>query len=161
MYCHPSHCILAWSFLRHRIEQAWMKKRSTDSSITSIVPPSNPGECCGPQARAFVEVTSEHILPEARIKNLLWTLVRLQAKENLKVSGWTGFNIFVRNKVEVSQDVIRYLPTIDTPATDMAMVQKVLVKSLKTKTPSSSRTSLLSLTKYYTQRQQQQWSLLW
>ena len=104
-----------------------MKKRSTDSSITSIVPPSNPGECCGPQARAFVEVTSEHILPEARIKNLLWTLVRLQAKENLKVSAWTGFNIFVRNKVEVSQDVIRYLPTIDTPATDMAMIQKVLV----------------------------------
>ena len=133
-----------------------MKKRSTDSSITSIVPPSNPGECCGPQARAFVEVTSEHILPEVRIKNLLWTIVRLQAKENHKVSGWTGFNIFVRNKVEVSQDVIRYLPTIDTPATDMAMVQKVLVKSLKTKTPSSSRTSLLSLTKYYTQRQQQQ-----
>lgn len=72
-------------------------------------------------------------MPEARIKNLLWTLVRLQAKENLKVSGWTGFNIFVRNKVEVSQDVIRYLPTIDKPATDMAMVQKVLVKSLKTK----------------------------
>ena len=120
-----------------------MKKRSTDSSITSIVPPSNPGECCGPQARAFVEVTSEHILPEVRIKNLLWTIVRLQAKENHKVSGWTGFNIFVRNKVEVSQDVIRYLPTIDAPATDMAMVHKVLVKSLKTKTPSSSRTSLV------------------
>lgn len=59
----------------------------------------HPGECCGPQVRAFVEVTSEHILPEARIKNLLWTLVRLQAKENHKVSGWTGFNIFVCNKV--------------------------------------------------------------
>ena len=133
-----------------------MKKRSTDPSITSTVPPCNPGECCGPQARAFVEVTSEHILPEARIKNLLWTLVRLQAKENHKVSGWAGFNIFVHNKVEVSQDVIRYLPTIDAPATDMATVHKVVVKSLKTKIPSSSRTSLLSLTKHYTQRQQQQ-----
>ena len=37
------------------------------------------------------------------------------------------------SKVQVSQDVIRYLPTIDAPATDTATVQEVLVQSLKIK----------------------------
>ena len=72
-------------------------------------------------------------MTEARKKNLLWILVRLHAKEKQKASGWTGFNISVRNKVQVSQDVIGYLPTIDAPATDMATVHEVLVQLLKIK----------------------------
>ena len=48
--------------------------------------------------------------------------MRLHAKEKPKASGWTGFNISVRNEVQVSPDVIGYLPTIDAPATDMATV---------------------------------------
>ena len=36
-------------------------------------------------------------------------------------------------KLQVSQDVIGYLPTIDAPATDMATVHEVLVQSLKIK----------------------------
>ena len=59
--------------------------------------------------------------------------MRLHAKEKQKASGWTGFNISVRNKVQVSQDVIGYLQTIDAPATDMATVHEVLVQSLKIK----------------------------
>lgn len=82
--------------------------------------------------QAFAEVTSEHILAKARKKNLLQILVRLQAKEKQEVSSWAGLHISVCNKVQVSQEVIGYLPTIDTPATDMATVH---VKSLKIKNP--------------------------
>ena len=82
--------------------------------------------------RAFVEVTSEHILAKATKKNLLQILVRLQGKEKQEVSSWAGLHISVRNKVQVSQDVIGYLPTFDAPATDMAAVH---VKSLKIKIP--------------------------
>ena len=39
----------------------------------------------------------------------------------------------MRSKVQVSQDVIGYLPAIDAHATDMASVHEVLVQSLKIK----------------------------
>ena len=96
-------------------------------------PSVHAGDRCGPRARAFVEVTPKEILAEARKKNLLWILVRLHAKEKQKPSGWTGFNISVRNEVPVSQDIIGYLPTIDAPAIDMATVHEVPVQSLKIK----------------------------
>ena len=57
--------------------------------------------------------------------------MRLHAEEKQEACGWTGFKISVRSKVQVSQDVIGYLPTIDAPATDMATVHEVLVQSLK------------------------------
>ena len=59
--------------------------------------------------------------------------MRLHAEEKQEASGWTGFNVSVRRKVQVSQDVIAYLPTTDAPATDMATVHDVLVQSLKIK----------------------------
>ena len=115
------------------IVQARTRKRSIDPSVSSVVLPYNAGGCCGPRARAFVEVTAEEILAVARKKNLLWILERLHAKEKQKASGWTGFNISVRNEVQVSQDVIGYLPSINAPATDVATVHEVLVQSLKIK----------------------------
>ena len=78
-------------------------------------------------------MTSADIIAEARRKNLLWVLVRLHAQEKQKASGWTGFNILTRNEVEITQDSIGYLPTIDSPATDMSTVQEVLVQSLNIK----------------------------
>ena len=60
--------------------------------------------------------------------------MRPHAEEKQEARCWTGFNIYVRSKqVQVPQDVIRYLPTIDAPATDMATVYEVLVQSLKIK----------------------------
>ena len=115
------------------IEQSRTKKRSIDPSMVSVVPPYNAGYRCGPRARTFVEVTAEEIFAEARKKNLFWILLRLHAKEKQKASGWTGFNISVRNKVQVSQDVIGYLPTMDAPAADIATIHEVLVQSLKIK----------------------------
>ena len=54
--------------------------------------------------------------------------MRIHAKEKQKVSGWTGFNISVRNKVHtmVSHDVMGYLPTIDAPDSYMATVHRVV-----------------------------------
>ena len=59
--------------------------------------------------------------------------MRLHADAKQKVSGWTGFNISVRNKVEVRQDSVGYLPTINAPATNMSTVHEVLVRSVKIK----------------------------
>ena len=70
----------------------------------------------------FVEVTY-----------LLWVLVRLHADAKQKVSGWTGFNISVRNKVEFRQDNVMYLPTINAPATNMSTVHEVLVRSFRSR----------------------------
>ena len=95
------------------------------------------------------------ILAEARKKNLPWILVRLHSKEKpARGSGLTGFNFSVRNKVEVSQNVIRYLPTIDALASDMATVHEVMVQSLKiNRIRSSLRASFSSLIKDCMQRQ--------
>ena len=101
--------------------------------MISAVPQCNAGDRCSPRASTFVEVTAEEIVAEAQKKNLLWIVVRLHAKEKQKASGRTGFNISVRNKVQVSQDVIGYLLTIDAPATDMDTDHEVLVQSLKIK----------------------------
>ena len=46
-------------------------------------------------------------------------------------------------KLQVSQAVIGYLPTIDAPATDMATVHEVLVQSLKIKSTLKLRSIVL------------------
>ena len=109
------------------------KKRSVEALDTENLPLYNAGDRCGPRSRRFVEVTCQEALENARRKNLLWVLVRLHADARQKVSGWTGFNISVRNKVEVRQDSVGYLPTINAPATNMSTVHEVLVRSVKIK----------------------------
>ena len=47
------------------------------------------------------------------------------------VSSWTGFNISVRDDTDVTADVVRYLPTINVPATQLSTVQEVLIQSEK------------------------------
>ena len=46
-----------------------------------------------------------------------------------KISAWTGFNILVREHIEVSKDTVGYLPTINAPATEMSTVQEILRQS--------------------------------
>lgn len=55
------------------------------------------------------------------------------AAEKQNVCGWTGFNILVRDEMEVKKDNTGYLPTIDAPATNMSTVFEVLNQSLKIK----------------------------
>ena len=47
------------------------------------------------------------------------------------VCAWTGFNIKIRDKIDVNQDTVGYLPTINAPATAMSTVSEVLTQALK------------------------------
>ena len=109
------------------------KKRSVEALDAENLPIYNAGERCGPCSRRFVEVTCQEALENARRKNLLWVIVRLHADARQKVSGWTGFNISVRNEVKVRQDSVGYLPIINAPTTNMSTVHGVLVRSVKIK----------------------------
>ncbi|CAH3143072.1 unnamed protein product [Porites evermanni] len=107
------------------------KQRSVEPLDVVALPIYNAGERQGPKPRAYVEVNDQEALENARRKTLLWVLVRLHAQMNQKVSGWTGYNILVRNEIEARQDNIGYLPTIDAPATSMSTVHEILVRSQK------------------------------
>ena len=60
------------------------------------------------------------------MKNHVWTLVRQQDTANQCISSWTGFNILTRDKIVITQDKIRYLPTINATATELSTVHEVL-----------------------------------
>ena len=45
-----------------------------------------------------------------------------------KVGGQTGFNSLKRNEIEVCQDSVVSLPTIDAPATNMSTKDEVLAR---------------------------------
>ena len=106
-------------------------KRRIESVDDETVPIYNAGKRCGPHTRGYVEVKLNQIMECAWRKNLLWVLVRIHASQ--KQSGWTGFNILVRNNQEVAKDNVGYLPTINAPATNMSAVYQVLIKSLQIK----------------------------
>ena len=62
----------------------------------------------------LIQISRQKALENARRKPLE------DAKQ--KVSGRTGFNISLRNEVEVRQDSLGYFPTINVPATNMSTV---------------------------------------
>ena len=84
------------------------KQRSLEVVSECDLPIYNAGERCGPPPRSYVEVSSTEIQRNAWKKNLLWILVRLHAAEKQNVCGWTGFNILVRDEIEVRKDNIGY-----------------------------------------------------
>ncbi|KAL8606341.1 hypothetical protein ACOMHN_050821 [Nucella lapillus] len=91
------------------------------------------GERVGPgMLTASEENKHEHQLQAkiARRKDLLWILSRYQVNiEFQDIPSWTGFNIKTRDLVQVREDVVRYLPTINAPATELATVQEIISQS--------------------------------
>ena len=59
----------------------------------------------------------------------MWILARLAGQEGQAVPSWTGFNIRTRNEVQISEDVVGYLPTINAPATELNTVFEILNQS--------------------------------
>lgn len=57
---------------------------------------------------------------------MVWSLARQIDDTRQSVSSWTGFTLLTRAKVEVSQDVIEYTPTINASATQMPIVFEIL-----------------------------------
>lgn len=84
-----------------------------------VLLPYNAGYKTGPPAIKAVDVELCNAAKEAWSKNVVWSLVRQVDDTNKSVSSWTGFNILTRDKVEVSQNVIGYMPTINAPATQI------------------------------------------
>ena len=75
-------------------------------------------------------VDTREDVKEARVKNYIWIVARLLDVDMETVSSWTGFNILVRDNIEVIQDMIGYLTTINAPATEMSTIYEILNQSL-------------------------------
>ena len=71
------------------------------------------------------------VLTEALEKNLMWSPARINHAEEQTTPSWTGFNILIRDEVAVTKDQVSYLPTINTPATQMSTVFEILNQVLK------------------------------
>ena len=63
---------------------------------------------------------------------LSWILSRKE-DINYAVPRWTGFNIFIRNEMPILSSNTQYLTSIDSSATEMCTVIKVLDCYLKIK----------------------------
>ena len=62
-------------------------------------------------------------------KNIVWITARLSNLKCQTVCGWTGLKIC--DNIEVVEDKVTYLPTVNAPATNTATVHEVLNQSLK------------------------------
>ena len=107
------------------------KKARSITPTDLLLPVYTAGKRCNPKIRAPLPVDAQTEAQEAKHKNLVWSLVRQQDTSNQTVSSWTGFNIQVRDNVDVKQDTISYLPTINAPAAQLTTVNAVLCQALK------------------------------
>ncbi len=107
------------------------RKRTLDVTTTSL-PPFNAGARVGPSIKSVHGCELDHrLIVKAKKKDYIWSFIRQSSSQNQKVASWTGFNILTRNNEEVSQDKLGYLPTINSPATQLCTVNEVLQQSLK------------------------------
>ena len=81
--------------------------------------------------KEHVELDYDETVQLAQQKNLVWSLVRQTDVKNQSVSSWTGFNIQTRNNVNITEDKVGYLPSINAPATNMSTVNEILHQALK------------------------------
>ena len=65
----------------------------------------------------------------AEQKNMLWILARQVNSDDQKVPSWTEFNIQTRDQVQVTPDVVEYLPTINASATQLTTVFEIFNQS--------------------------------
>lgn len=111
-----------------RIEKT--RKRSIAQSLPTI-PEYNAGERVGPLSRQYIPINETEVIEDSVTKNHLWALTRLHCSSNQTVSSWTGFNILTRDNVDIQQDNIGYMPTINSPATQLKTVNEVLTQSVQ------------------------------
>ncbi|XP_076121490.1 uncharacterized protein LOC143102032 [Alosa pseudoharengus] len=78
-----------------------------------------------PTREHYIQETKEAALL-ARKKTMVWALARQTDPENQTIPSWTGFNISTRDQEPISQDIVGYLPTINSPATELNTVFEIL-----------------------------------
>ena len=106
------------------------KKRSISGDSHNI-PIYNAGKRMGPKPLERIDSPLTTIVRATPIKNIAWVLARLSNVHYQRVSSWTGFNIKLRSGIDILEDNIAYLPTVNAPATDLGTVYEVLLRSLK------------------------------
>ena len=89
----------------------------------------------------------------AEQKNMLWILARQVNSDVQKVPSWTGLNIQTRDQVQVTPDVVEYLPTINAPATELTTVFEILTSQRKSGRNLIYHQLSLSWIKHFTQKQ--------
>ena len=77
----------------------------------------------GPKPIATDDSTPITAMEDAHLTNTIWALACLSNQQYQHVSSWTGFNIQLRSGMEIEEDNIAYLPTVNAPATDLSTVQ--------------------------------------
>ena len=92
------------------------------------LPLYNAGNRVGPLPRILKDLDHNECKTESWRNSLLWILCRLHLSTNQTIASWTGFNI-MSNSSNVMEDNTGYLPTRNTPATNMSTVHEVLVQS--------------------------------
>ena len=112
-----------------KVEKTKQRTISTDSHS---IPIYNAGKRIGPKPLDIVDSQFTTLMRATPIKNIAWVLSRLSNAHSQQVSSWTGFNIKLRSEIDIVEDNIAYLPTVNAPATDLSTVYEVLVRSLKT-----------------------------
>lgn len=65
------------------------------------------------------------------------------------VCSQTGFIILFRDNIDIFQDTIGYLPTINAPANDMSTINEILSQSLQIKQSLELEKIFVCLTKQY------------
>ena len=106
------------------------KKRSISGDSHSI-PIYNAGKRMGPKPLERIDSPFTTIVRATPIKNIAWVLARLSNVHCQRVSSWTGFNIKLRSGIDILEDNIAYLPTVNAPATELGTVYEILLRSLK------------------------------
>ena len=107
------------------------ERRRSITPINVMLPPYNAGARADPQVIETLDFDTSNAVEEARLKNLVWSLVRQKDTENQTISSWTGHNIRTRDQVSVTQDNVGYLPTINAPATQMSTIFEILNQVLR------------------------------
>ena len=94
------------------------------------LPIYNAGERVCPPPIRTVESDTASAIQQSKEKNIVWLLSRISAPDVQAICSWTGFNILIRNGIAVVQDSVGCMLTINTPATQISTINKVLNQSL-------------------------------
>ena len=107
-----------------------IKKRPI-SGNSHRIPIYNAGKRMEPKPLDRIDSPFTTIVRATPIKNIAWVLARLSTVHCQRVSSWPGFNIKLRSGIDILEDDIAYLQTVNAPATDLGTVCVVLLRSLK------------------------------
>ena len=113
--------------------QILANKKCSVTPIPLDIPEYNAGSRVGPPVMKPQDLDLQSVQYFAMQKNLAWSLTRLSYTKDQSVSSWKGFNEKTSDNKSIQRDTVGYLPTINTPATQLLTVHQVLLQIIKIK----------------------------